>query len=265
METPICFLPNRLKDIFGLSDELTAKIDSIINNESARWVILFVAVLLSYAYIFYTAYNYKSNPDNISEKSETALFLNPSLGGYNKVRGDPNSPPLFKWDTSEIILVSAVSIITLFLFWYIINKSEPDTPLYVKIIQFIFTWTHIVILLFFIPVNNFHRRILYNARSTLAQICNDPLKELWLAFLFIVLLPLPGSSSHTERISWMALKLGIFYIIQNLLLGPPNYKIESVIKNNSLPDSDTKTQLLGYGILFIIIILLVVKDRCKRI
>ena len=122
-----------------------------------------------------------------------------------------------------------------------------------------------VILLFFIPVNNFHRRLLYNARCTIAQVCNDPLKELWLAFLFIVLLPLPGSSSHTERISWMALKLGIFYVIQNFLLGSPNYKIESVLENNSLPDSDTNSQLLGYGILFLIIILLVIKDKCKRI
>jgi len=164
---------------------------------------------------------------------------------------------------SESILLSIIIIITLYLFWNIMINSKSDVPMYVKIIQFVFVWTHVVLLLFFIPVNSFHRRLLYNARSVMAQICNNSLKELWIAFLFIVLLPLPGSSSHKERISWFALKLGIFYIIQNFLLGSPNYKIESVSENNSLPDSDTTTQLLGYGMLVLIIGILLLKDHCK--
>jgi hypothetical protein len=138
-----------------------------------------------------------------------------------------------------------VVILSGVLFKKFVLENEPKTPWYVRGIQFLMAWTNSVILLFFLPMNDFHRRMLYNLRAVGVAICNDAMKELWMAFLFIVVLPLPGSQSPTDRMSWMALKLGVFYIGQNILLGSPNYALEPYTENKTIPE--TGKELVGFG------------------
>lgn len=250
-----------LDKLYKLSGDKIGKLDKFISNNSTRWIILFVSVLATYFYMFYISFTY--NKDSASEEqTEHAMLFNPSVGGYNKIRGDPNSPSLFEWNPAEYCLLILVIISSIFLYWYIVIR-EKNEKFYIKIFQFILAWTHTVIIILFIPVNDFHRRMLYNLRSVVASVCNEPLQELWIAFLLIVVVPLPGSTSHKERISWLAVKLGIFYVLQNFLLGHPNYKVEPVEQNVILPDSGT--DYIGYGILVLIITILTLKENCKPV
>ena len=183
-----------------------------------------------------------------------AYLFNPSAGGYRVVRGDMTSPSLFVWDKWEYGLLGVVILMSVALFYKLVWQNEKSTPWYVRSIGFILAWTHSVIVLFFLPVNKFHIRMLYNLRAVIAAVSNDALKELWMAFLFIVLLPLPGSRSHSERMTWMMLKLGGFYIVQTMLLGSPNYKIESYTEGKILPEDGA--EMVGYGLFLAVVLVL---------
>jgi hypothetical protein len=257
----------KFTNAFAIPKRFQSNIDVIFNNDSYRWVILFICVFFSYIYLFYQANTYfdsSNNTEEPNEHRETALLLNPDRGGYNVVRGDISSPSLFEWNTSEYVLIAIVCIVTFLLAWVVFfnpaDNMEKESK-YIQFLSFLLIWSHTVMLLFYIPVNAFHQRMLYNLRSFAAQVCNNPLKELWLAFLFIVLVPIPGSRSHTERIWWLILKLGIFFIAQNILIGSPNYKVESADEKKSLPD--TTSQFVGYGIFVLIIVLLFYNESCK--
>jgi hypothetical protein len=239
-------LPNKKSVISRWIEPIRHKIDHLL-SENNRWYILFGFVMLSYVYLFLNA-KYGKDTD---EKKETALLILPEKGGYNKVRGDPSSPHLFEWNNSEIRLIIFAIVISIGLFIYlrIVNKNT-SWPIY--LIQFTLIWSHTVLLLFLIPVNKFHTRILYNVRSLCTQIVNEPLKELFAAFLFIVLLPLPGgqSTKYSDRVSLLVLKIGLFYIFQGILLGKPNYKMEDASEEKIIPQ-DGK-DLLGYGAFFVL-------------
>jgi hypothetical protein len=237
----------------SISDFFNA-LDNFLSNENVRWVILFLAVLGSYVYLGYQAFYANRNEE---ENRELAYLFNPSAGGYREVRGDLNSKPLFEWNAWEISVIVVAGIISVFLLYSFYKKTE--YPLYIRVIQFILAWTHSVLLIFFLPVNPFHQRMWYNLRSVAASVCNNSLKELWLAFVFIVLLPLPGSTSHTERMTWLSLKLGVFYVVQNIMLGDPNYKIEPYTEHKILPES--KSELIGYGILGAILLLMLIREK----
>lgn len=256
----------KVTNLFTFPSSWQTNIDFVIGNDSYRWVILFTCVFFSYLWLFYQSTTFVDTTSQTpSEHRETALLLNPNVGGYNTVRGNSMSTPLFQWNSSEITMVVIISIVTLLLGWVVFFKPLPkmeQQSRYVQILSFLVIWTHTVLILIFIPVNAFHQRLLYNLRSLMAQICNDPLKELWIAFLFIVLVPIPGSRSHTERMWWLIFKLGIFYIVQNILLGSPNYTIEAADENKSLPD--TTNQFIGYGVLVFVLILLFYKESCKK-
>ena len=256
----------KFTNMFSFPSSWQANIDYVLNNDSYRWVILFICVFISYLWLFYQSTTFvNTSGATPSEHRETAMLLNPHVGGYNVVRGNPSSASLFQWNTSEYVMVAIVAIVTILLGWVVFfnpTKGMEQESKYVQILSFLFIWTHTVLLLIFIPVNVFHQRLLYNLRSFMAQICNNPLKELWLAFLFIVLIPVPGSRSHTERMWWLILKLGIFYVVQNILLGSPNYKIESANEKKSLPD--TTNQFIGYGIFVLVLLLLFYNESCGQ-
>lgn len=240
----------------SVSDFINA-VDTFFSSENVRWVILFISVLGSYAYLMYQAF-YADRSDE--ENRELAFLFNPSVGGYRKERGNMNSDALFEWNAWEISIIVFSGVITLYLFYKFYQMSE--YPFYIRVIQFILAWTHSVLLIFFLPVNPFHQRMLYNLRSVAASVCNNSLKELWMAFIFIVLLPLPGSTSHTERMTWLSLKLGAFYVIQNILLGDPNYKIEPYTDHKILPES--RNELIGYGVLAAIVVVIFIKEHLMK-
>jgi hypothetical protein len=211
--------------------------------------------------MLYISYTFTDSQSASKHRKEAAMLFNPSLGGYNKVRGDINSKSLFEWNASESILFSIIIITTIFLYWKIVVKQTGD-KFYIKVFQFILAWTLSLIVLFLIPVNNFHKRVLYNFRSLLATICNEPLQQLWLAFLFIVVLPFPGSKSNKQRITWLVVKLAVFFVLQSFLLGSPNYSIESYEDNSTVPG--TSLEYLGYVAFVLIITLLVLRENCKQ-
>lgn len=227
------------------------RFEEIISNDNVRWVILFLFVLASYAYLFYKSFVGTKSDE---ESQQMAYLFNPSAGGYRVVRGDMTSPSLFVWDKGEYGLLGVVILMSVALFYKLVWQNEKSTPWYVRSIGFILAWTHSVIVLFFLPVNKFHIRMLYNLRAVIAAVSNDALKELWMAFLFIVLLPLPGSRSHSERMTWMMLKLGGFYIVQTMLLGSPNYKIESYTEGKILPEDGA--EMVGYGLFLAVVLVL---------
>jgi hypothetical protein len=256
-----CTIMDQIDKKLNLSHEKIVKFEKFISEEPTRWIILFVSVIVTYLYMLYISFISKNSPSEPQQQRDTALLFNWSLGGYNQTRGDPNSPSLFKWDAAECSLMSVVIIATLFLYWKIVVKQTGE-KFFIKILQFILAWLHSVILLFLIPVNPFHKRVLYNFRCILATVCNEPLQELWLAFLFIVLLPFPGSYSHKERLVWLSIKLGLFYIFQNFLLGSPNYTVELVQEDKTLPN--TTLEYIGYAAFILVVIVLVVRENCKR-
>jgi hypothetical protein len=213
-----------------------------------RWILLFLVTLGTYVYLIYGAI-VGTQPSATPEQRETAYLLNPEAYGYQAERGNARSKTLFEWDTQEIILWTVVGLCTLLVVWKWWKSTWKSTLWYLVPLQILLVWAHTVILLFFLPVNSFHRRILYNTRSVLVQVCNDPLKELVLAFIFIVLIPLPGTQwiSGGERLTWLALKLGLFYILQSILLGSPNYSIEPPDQARVVPVS--AKNLEGYGVM----------------
>jgi hypothetical protein len=223
-------------------------------SDNARWYILAVCILLSYGYIFYAAY--RGLHDNDEEDKQTAYLLLPQAGGYNVVRGDTSSPSLFEWNWQEYVLLTIAILFTIGLIWYSWFNKKTSQDSLVMGIQFILLWFHSVAFLFFLPVNAFHKRVLYNTRSMLVQIVNQPERELFLTFLFVVLLPLPNArnSTYTDRMSWLSLKLGVFYVLQNILLGNPNYRIEPYTDGRILPES--RSDMIHYG--FFIMLLFVV-------
>jgi len=229
-------------------------VDSFFDNNENRWWILLISVIGSYAYLIYNAY---TSSDDDQEKIETSLLINPAKGGYRKDRGNLSSPSLFEWNGSEIFM-NVVGVLLIAACWFYFVHYKPDPNKNICFIEFFVISSHLILLWMFIPANDFHRRILYNGRSLAAQVCNNSMKELWMAFLFIVVLPIPGSTSdsrsHSKRMTWMLLKLGLFYIIQNILLGSPNYKIEPASDNRSIPDSSY--ELLGYGLLVTVMFIL---------
>jgi hypothetical protein len=257
----ICTVIELIDQKLQLTNDKIIKFEKFIAQEPTRWIILFIAVMLTYIYMLYISFMSKNSPSDSQQQRDTALLFNSSLGGYNKIRGDPNSESLFKWDSAELSLMSLVVVATIFLYWKIVVK-QTDEKFFIKILRFILIWIHIVILLLLIPVNDFHKRILYNFRCVLVTVCNEPLQELWLAFLFIVLLPFPGSTSYKQRLVWLSIKLGMFYIFQNFLLGSPNYSIEPPDQNKTLPNSTL--EYIGYSAFILIVIVLVVRENCKR-
>ena len=256
-----CILMKEIDKKISFSNDKFLKFEKFISDEPTRWIILFICVMLIYIYMLYISYTFTDSQSASKHRKEAAMLFNPSLGGYNKVRGDPSSQSLFEWNTSECIFFSIIIIATLCLYWKIVVKQTGE-KFYIKVFQFILAWTHSVILLFLIPINNFHKRILYNFRSLLATICNEPLQELWIAFLFIVVLPFPGSKSHKERITWLGGKLAVFFVLQSFLLGSPNYSIESYEDNSTVPG--TSLEYLGYVTFVLIVTILVLRENCKQ-
>lgn len=222
-------------------------------SDNVRWYVLFGVVILSYVWIVYEAFVLKPKKGE-NEASETAMLVNPAYHGYNTIRGEPESPdnpPLFECTQLEKLWMTGIVLVSIYLFYYFwTTGKQKNEPVAIRVIQFILAWFHSVLLLLFIPINPFHKRMLYNGRAVMAQICNDPLKEFLLAFVFIVLLPLPGLSgtSYTQKMEWLALKVGVFYIVQSVLLGSPNYTIEPASENRILPIG-TK-DFMGYVALF---------------
>ena len=229
-------------------NNIRSKIDEFLSDEK-RWYILFVSIVLSYFYILYNSFYGSETEENL----QFSYFLNPNKGGYRETRGDLTSPSLFKWDYKEIILLVVMALISFFLFYKLKQNNHSWFMFFIQV--FIF-WFHSVAFLFFIPINDFHKRVLYNTRATMISVVNDPLKELFIAFVFIVLLPLPGARNtlYSERMSWLAVKMGVFYIIQNILLGPPRYEIEPSSEGKIIPEK-TK-DLIGYGVFLIILFVL---------
>jgi hypothetical protein len=256
----------KLSNTFSFPQSWQENIDFVIGNDSYRWVILFLCVFFSYLWLFYQSTTYfDTSSVTPSEHRETAMLLNPNVGGYNVDRGSLTSGSIFQWNASEYIVIAISILVTILLGWVVFfNPTDgmEKQSRYVQFLSFLIIWTHTVLLLIFIPVNAFHQRLLYNLRSLMAQICNNPMKELWIAFLFIVLVPIPGSRSHTERMWWMVVKLGIFYVVQNILLGSPNYQIELASADTKLPD--TTTQYIGYGVLVLVVVLLLFNESCKK-
>jgi hypothetical protein len=229
-------------------------VDSFFDNNENRWWILFISVIASYVYLIYNAYT--SSGDD-QEKIETSLLINPSKGGYRKDRGNLSSPSLFEWNASEICMI-IMGVVWIIASWFYFVYYRPNPNQNIRLIEFFVISSHLILLWMLIPVNDFHKRILYNGRSLAAQVCNNSMKELWMAFLFIVVLPIPGSTSdsrsHSKRMTWMLLKLGLFYIVQNILLGSPNYKIEPAAENKII--SESSYELLGYGLLVAVMFLM---------
>lgn len=256
-----CILIKEIEKKISFSNEKIHKFEKFISDEPTRWVILFICVIITYIYLLYISYQFTDSPSASDHKRQIAMLFNPSLGGYNKVRGDPSSPSLFEWSYSESIFFSIIIICTISLYWKIVIKQTGE-KFYIKVFQFILAWTHSVILLFLIPINNFHKRILYNFRSLLSTICNEPLQELWIAFLFIVVLPFPGSKSHKERITWLGGKLAVFFVLQNFLLGSPNYSIEPAEENTTVPGNTL--DYLGYTAFVLLVTVLVLRENCKQ-
>lgn len=224
-------------------------------SDNARWYILAICVILSYGYFFYVAY--KGLHSDNDENKQTAYFFLPQAGGYNVIRGDTSSPSLFEWNWQEYVLITSIIFFTFGLMWYSWSvRNKRGDGLLVNFIQFVLLWFHSVAILFFLPVNAFHKRVLYNARAMLVQIVNQPERELFLTFLFVVLLPLPNArnSTYSDRMSWLSLKLGVFYVMQNVLLGNPNYHVEPYTENRILPES--RSELLYYG--FFVVLLFIV-------
>ncbi len=256
-----CILIKEIDKKISFSNDKFLKFEKFISDEPTRWIILFISVMIIYIYMLYISYTFIDSPSASQHKKEAAMLFNPSLGGYNKVRGDPTSQSLFEWNPSECIFFSIIIITTVSLYWKIVVKQTGD-KFYIKVFQFILAWTLSLILLFLIPINNFHKRILYNFRSLLATICNEPLQQLWIAFLFIVVLPFPGSKSNKQRITWLGVKLAVFFVLQSFLLGSPNYSIESYEDNNTAPG--TSLEYLGYVAFVLIVTVLVLLENCKQ-
>jgi hypothetical protein len=248
--------------IVGAFSKIKKPISQFINekiNQDVRWYIMFFVVLATYFWLWYTGYK-GINSDN-EESKETALFLNPAAGGYNKVRGDLNSPSLF--NISDPIEKAILGIIggsgLLFLIYFIYYRHGEN--LLLTFMKWFIFWSHFALGVFiFAPLiglqNPFHVRVLYNTRSLLAAIVNNPGKELYLAFIFIVIMPLPSTQKTTfrQRMTWLFLKLGLFFAFQTFLLGGPKYTIEPESDKNLLPDTRNEAYAVAIGVAILFIV-----------
>ena len=233
-----------------------SKYESLVNNRT-RWILTLVSLIFTYLYmIIGSVYGNKKNASE--ENKSLALLLNPKAHGYNKIIKDPNSPSLWNSrDPKEWILLTII-LILFPLFFFLFKRQDPKDPIWLLIVKTTVSWLFVSFPLLLLPINPFHKRILYNFKVVLARVVEQPAKELFMAFIFIVLFPLPGGENKTvaTRLVWMAMKLGIFYIFQNLLLGAPKYDI------NKDPDKEkiiyTNKTATGYYIALILGIILIV-------
>lgn len=234
----------------------------LMDSQKFRWVLFTLVTVAAYGFMIYEAHK-GSGAGASEEQKEAGMWLDfsNSLGGYRQQRGNVNSPSLFDikdpWEIGMMAALGLVTVIYIFSTIRTIRNAGPSA-LTLCLIQFMI-YIHVVMLLYMIPVNAYHQRYLYNLRCYAATVVERPSYELLLAFIFIVLLPLPGVNPNTgigTRFGWLALKLGLFYIVQSVLLGAPHYKIEPYTdeKNTSL----TKTDYIYYGIVIGLGILLVV-------
>lgn len=253
-------------------------IDEYILTNSIRWTIFTWFSLVTYASFFYLGANawneyIKKQGATSSFKTDTNLVSGPNArpqkaylfvpwaGGYNVVRGDVTSPPLFKWTWQEILFWVAVVLLfpLIFFITYMFYtdgkdclKNQPNPIIYVWIfiMQAFSVWLHVVMIMMIIPFNSFHKRFLYNVRCFFAEVVNNPLEELIMAFMFIVVIPWPGEymmkQNFVARIKLMFFKIGLFYVLQNILIGDPQYTVEppDTIASNSkyfseIPGSNT--------------------------
>ena len=225
-----------------------------------RWILTLVATILIYFYLFLGAS--QGNKKGASEENKaTALWLNPAAHGYNKVIGNPHTPHLWNpKDPKEWILIGVI-LMFLPINYFFFRKREPQDPHWLTMIKSFVVWANFAVLILLIPINPFHRRFLYNFKVVLAQILKEPAKELFLAFVFIVLVPLPGGEnpSVSDRYLWLAIKMGIFYIFQSLILGSPTYKISP--PNQEKVIYMTKKQARYYALIIIGTITAVVIEK----
>jgi len=225
-----------------------------------RWLLTLFAQVFIYLYVFYGAWTGTSKNAS-DENKQAAYWLNPKAYGYRKIRGDAKAPSL--WDSSDpkewilLAIVFALLPIT----YYLLRKYDPKSPHWLTAVMAFITWTHSGLLLLLLPINPFHKRFLYNFKAFAVEILNEPAKELFYAFAFIVLFPLPGSENATvnDRYTWLGVKMGLFYFFQTLLLGAPNYKLGS-------PDTEpaifmSKKQAGWYGAIIILTLGLIVAER----
>lgn len=262
-----------IKQMDFLHDQLTQDkswYEKLTGSQKFRWILFAVVTFVAYAFILYQSLI--GNSDNASEdQKQAALWLNSEAGGYNEIRGDTSSPSLYSWsDPAEIaIFVTLIISAIAFFGWAIwLWRNAGENIRVTQIIMWFMLWTHVCLFLYMIPVNEFHKRFLYNARSYMASALSDSGKELFLAFIVIVLLPIPEANpnaSFTTRMSWLMLKLGLFYIIQNILLGSPRYVVEDY--QNEQISGVTNSDKIYYGITFAIILILYfmsVKWTCSK-
>lgn len=231
---------------------------SFLNNQFVRWMMFTVATLGAYGFLIYQARVMGTKAD-ASEEARTAgmwLDFTGSLGGYAVERGNPNTPSLYDFSDKAEIMMNVALLVCTIAFVFITWKVTPRTYTYFLINFSIYI--HVLLLLYMIPVNAFHERYLYNMRCYAATVVERPSYELLLAFIFIVLLPLPGVNPNTSvgaRFGWLALKLGVFYVIQSVLLGSPHYKIEPYDENKATALS--RTDFIYYGIIAVLALLLI--------
>ena len=238
------------------------------DNNDVRWKALGLIMLLSYGYFIYSAYSGRKSSNPTPQEREFSYLLIPGADGYATKRGQPegpSNPSLFKWNWSQVLIfVVAVVITVAMVMWFIKDYKKGDDKL-VVFIMFAVLWVHTVILLFFLPINPFQKRILYNTRAAAVTVVNDPLKELVAAFVFIVLLPLPKIGGQvptwSTKMQWLALKVGIFYVFQSLFLGKPNYQVEPPEDEKALPLNEQEFSM--YGIIAVLAIVMLVWDIYK--
>ena len=191
-------------------------------KESTRWKITFAVTLIFNLYILHKSYKPKEKRSKDDEA--WARLLNFKANGYKKDIGNPSSPNLFELNFKEVLFITFCSVV-----FYYVYKSNIDVNFTMTFIRVFVIFSIVLFLLFSIPINDFHTRFLYNLKNVVANVVQDPGYELFMGFLFIVVLPLPGMGKKKieERSFWLATKLGTFLIWQGLFLGPPKYNIPS--------------------------------------
>jgi hypothetical protein len=259
--------PTNTNDCNNQMDAIRAKhlkekswLNRVLSSQRIRWYIFLGATLVMYVFMFYEAHSSEKTPENM----EAAMWLNPSVGGYRVNRGDVNSPSLYNFtDPWEIVTNVGILIITIACALWVYRVYKARSPnLGTEVVQIFILWIHLVLLVYLLPVNPFHERFLYNMRSYAATVVDRPSYELLLAFIFIVLLPLPGvnpNASASKRLGWLAFKLGLFYMIQSVMLGPPHYSVESY--NADKVWDVTTRDVIYYGIVIGLSIVVLVMHK----
>jgi hypothetical protein len=191
-----------------------------------RWILMFAATIVIYFYLALGAYQ-GMNKNATAENKAAAVWLNPKANGYRKTLGDKSTPSL--WDPKDpkewVLLTITASLLPII--YYLMRKEKPEDSRWFTLMKAFTIWSNTALILLLLPINPFHKRFLYNFKVFLARVLEEPAKELFLAFVFIVLLPLPGAEKSTvaQRFTWLAIKMGLFYFVQTLLLGAPKYTL----------------------------------------